>query len=317
MVYKEDYMNNESEVYKIDPGVYESTLYRTNTSNLGLYDSAFTAQVDSTGGRVDTSATVWKSNALYGASYKNNTLAKINRQKSIVDVDPRYTHKDSTGRVSKKFFRSSDLYIAPSTGDKSFYASIVDPKNSSYTSQVKRDAGRGTPIRLPNLPRVGGFNSLGSSAADGYITCMTKDNKIANGGKVLLASSPQNIQDNLSVAMATDTAIGSSQGFTLYSNTDTRTVSFSFDVYADYLPSPYNNVRDYCLALKQMNYPTYSGSIINSPDVIFVYGGIRIRGIPQITFTYSNTTKKGIIDKASVSVQITETEAIVDGIAKI
>ena len=309
--------NNKNNYFNLNP--HESGLYRVNEQNVRLYDSDFVQQVDNTGGRVDQSVYLADSSDLYGNEYKTNTINPINRSGYITDIDPRATIIDGRGQVQKRFFRASDLYIVPTgsngTGDRSFYSSI---QNTSLTSYVRNSLKSGGPIRLPNLPRSAGIaRSFGTDAPAGYIQCMTSGNKIANGGLVPLASSPQNIQDNTSVEIASDTAIGSSQGFDIYSSTSTRTVNFSFDVYADYLPSPFNNVKEYCLALKQMNYPTYSSLRVNSPDAIFVYGGIRIRGIPQISCTYETTTKNGIVDKANVSVQITETEAIVDGVAKI
>lgn len=301
-----------------NPGDYESTLYRVNQESWKNYDNAFKQQVEETGGRVDTHAVAFKSKALYDQEYRSITLDTIRRNKAITDTDPRATFRDKKGNISKRFFRSSDLYIIPQgkdgTGDKQYQSSI----SKNYTSYVRDNAGKGGPIRLPDLPHAQGIaRNFGSDAAAGYIRCMTTNTPIKNGGLVPLASSPQNIQDNHSIEMASESVIGASQGYNLFSSTGTRVVSFTFDVYADYLPYPFNNVSEYCLALKQMNYPTYSGLKVNSPDVIFTYGGIRVRGIPQISCTYDTTTKRGIVDKASVSVQITETEEITNGIAKI
>lgn len=298
---------------------YESETHRINENALRLYGDRYNQQYDATGGRVDTRAQTVTSRELYNSDYTTETLGKINRTGYITDIDPRATFRDKNGNISKRFFRAADLYIVPKgnygTGDKTLYNSI---NNKSYTTYVRNSAGKGGPIRLPNLPRSAGIaRNFGSDAAAGYIQCMTSNHPIKNGGLVPLASSPQNIQDSQSVEMASEAVIGASQGYNLYSSTGTRTVSFSFDVYADYLPSPFTDVRDYCLALKQMNYPVYAGLRVNSPDVLFVYGGIRIRGIPQIGCVYDSTTKKGIVDKASVSVQITETEEIVNGRAKI
>lgn len=296
-----------------------SGLYRVNEQSSTMYDSNYLTQVGLTGGRVDESNTHPSSADLYGYDYRNETLMRVSRQKSKVDTDPRAIFKDSKGNISKRFFRANDLYVIPTsskgTGDKSFLASI---NNKAYTTVIRNSAGQGGPIRLPNLPSTKGLNrSLGTDAAAGYIQCMTIGHNIKNNGLVPLASSPNDIQDNTSSEIASGSAVGSSQSFELFSSVGSRTVTFSFDVFADYLPYPYNDVKEYCLALKQMNYPTYASLRVNSPDVIFIYGGIRIRGIPQITFSFANTTKKGIVDKATVSVQITETEEIVNGIAKI
>lgn len=305
-----DYNNTE---------LYDSTLHRVNETSLKNYDNSFMQQANKTGGRVDTSVQFKTSKELYGSKYYSNTINKIDKQGYITDIDPRTTIVDGRGVATKRFFRASDLYIVPTsdkgTGDKTFFSSI---QNRAFTTYVRDSASKGGPIRLPNLPHSAGIaRNFGSDSAAGYLQCYTSGTRIANNGLIPLASAPQNIQDSVSVEIANENVIGSSQGFNLYSNTGSRVITFSFDVFADYLPYPYENVRDYCLALKQMNYPTYSGMRVNSPDVLFVYGGIRIRGIPQITCTYDSTTKKGIVDKASVSVQITETEAIKDGIAKI
>ncbi len=296
----------------------DSDLYRVENAMGGMYDTAFLDQVSRTGGRVDTSVQYATSSDLYGNQYKSTTINTIDRTGYITDIDPRAAFRDKNGKISKRFFRAQDLYIVPAsrrgTSDQTFYNSI----NSSYTGAVKHNASIGKPIRLPNLPSTRGMGrSLSGEVTSGYIQCVTVGHKIANNGQVFLASSPQNIQDSMSSEIASSSAVGSSQSFEIFSSVGSRTVTFSFDVYADYLPYPYNNVKDYCLALKQMNYPTYSGLQVNAPDVIFTYGGIRIRGIPQISFTYYNTIKQGYIDKATVSVQITETEEIKDGTARI
>lgn len=175
---------------------------------------------------------------------------------------------------------------------------VKNPDNS-FVARSVIDPAAGSPIRLQNH---NGFV--------GYLQCLTKGSNI---GVVNLASAPQNISDNRTVEIASDTAIGRSQNFNFFSNVGTRTLSFTFDVYADYLPEPYDTVLSYCKALEQMQYPTYSSSIVNSPTVRFEYGGIHIIGIPIITCTFDNTIRKGSVDKATVSVQITETEEIVDG----
>ena len=310
MEYKEETMSSFNN---------NSGLYRVNEYSSRMYDSDFLKQVDLTGGRVDQSTVHDTSLNLYGYDFTNNVLKKADRQGSKVDTDPRAVFRDGKGNLTKRFFRATDLYVVPTsqkgTGDKTFVASI---DNKAYTTFVRDAAGKGGPIRLPNLPGTKGMGrNLGSDAAAGYIQCMTVNHGIKNDGLVYLASSPNDIQDNTSSEIANGSAIGSSQSFELFSSVGSRTVTFNFDVFADYLPYPFTDVKDYCLALKQMNYPTYSSLRVNSPDVVFVYGGIRIRGIPQITFSYATTTKKGIVDKASVSVQIVETENIVNGRAKI
>ena len=315
-------MNNDyKNEWYTENGTYrdDSNLYRVGEMP---YDKGYIDQLNKTGGRVDTSSQRLPSKELYGSDYTGTTLKTINSSGYITDTRSSYIFKDARGNSTRRYFTSKDLYIIPAnsrgaTGDKAFFQSI---ENTAYTTYLKNNASKGGPIRLPNLPFAAGLGRDPNGDVNrGYIQCLTlgSENKIKNRGLVPLASSPQEIQDSVSSEVASDNAVGSSQSFEIFSSVGSRVVSFSFVAYADYLPAPFTDIKDYCYALKQMNYPTYSGLQVNSPDVVFEYGGIKIRGIPQISFSYSNTVKRGIVDKATISVQITETEEIVNGTAKI
>lgn len=211
--------------------------------------------------------------------------------------------------LSIRYFSNKELYNVSKTGGKGDGEYITNVNNflktsyysidGAWISRGAIDPAAGSPIRL-----------RAPDGVSGYLECLTRNNSI---GKIQLASAPSDIQNSLNVETASGSAIGASQGFDFFSSVGTRTVSFMFDVYADYLPAPYNDVLSYCKALLQMNYPTYSSNIVNSPTVRFEYAGIHIIGIPHITCVFGNTIKHGVVDKAQVSVNITETEPIVSG----
>ena len=236
------------------------------------------------------------------------------------DIIPFTTTLATVGKTDKKAVTYSWNTLYNKNGQIRYFQSgrVVEP-NSDGSYIVNVNNFRNTTVRtMDSAQRVHSAINPGAgspirltppSGFAGYIQCLTKNNTV---GTVQLASAPSDIQNNITTNNATDDAIGASQSFNFFSSVGSRVVSFSFDVYADYLPSPFNDVLSYCKALLQMNYPTYSSQEVNSPAVKFEYGGIRIIGLPQITCTFSNTIKKGIVDKAQVSVSITETETITD-----
>lgn len=225
-------------------------------------------------------------------------------QKGKTDLSIRYFSNNELYNRDGRYRLNDDGELADRAGDGNYVVNLNSFNNSSFTSMLSENVrgainpSAGSPIRL-RAPE--GFH--------GYIQCLTKNNNYT----VALASAPSDISNNRQVNTASDTAIGRAQGFNFFSDVSSRQVSFSFEVYADYLPAPYSDVLSYCKALEQMNLPTYSSNFINSPVVRFEYGGFHIIGIPTITCTFGNTIKKGIIDKATVSVNIIETEEIVGG----
>lgn len=231
---------------------------------------------------------------------------------SLYNGDGRYSYnsRNKLNTISERNYRdhnSNGSYIT-FINSRTKTSTMDNGLSGNGTTMGVINPSAGNPIRL-NPPK--GFN--------GYIQCLTKDCVLPGGPKdniVYLSSAPSDIQNNLQVENANAAAIGRSQGFNFFSNVGSRLVSFTFDVYADYLPSPFTDVTQYCEALLQMNYPVYndgSFGLINSPCVKFVYGGIHCIGIPNITCTFGNTIKKGLVDKATVSVSITETESTVSG----
>lgn len=310
-----------SREYYIDENVNSNT-YNSATQMNKLYDAAFLQQLTKAKTMSYTSKDL---NKLYNKPSDKipftDTLKKVGKtDKSVVYFTPQqlynkdgryinspqneYYNRISNGTESSSKYKYSLTYNSYSKVATNALASdkyLGRLASLGATANGVIDPSKGSPIRL-RTPQ--GFS--------GYIECLTKNNSI---GIVYLASAPQGISDNVSVDTASDNAIGRSQAFTFFSNVGSRQVQFTFDVYADYLPSPFDNVISYCKALKQMNYPTYSanGKVVNSPLVNFVYGGLHIKGIPTITFNFDNTIRKGNIDKATVSVSIIETEDITDG----
>lgn len=263
-------------------------------SNLYLYDDKFIQGLESSPPR--SSNNLYE---LYNGSHDKVPFTTTLTQVGKTDTSIRYFSKEALYNRDGRYNTGND-----NTGDGQFVVNLNSFINSSTTSLLSEtvrgaiNPSAGSPIRL-HAPD--GFY--------GYIQCLTKNNQYT----VDLASAPSDIQNNRQVNTASDTAIGRSQGFNFFSDVGSRQVSFSFEVFADYLPAPYSDVLSYCEALEQMNFPTYSSNVVNPPTVRFEYGGLHIIGIPTITCTYGNTIKKGIIDKATVSVNIIETEEIVGG----
>lgn len=218
------------------------------------------------------------------------------------------TYFNSIG--TSKYFSTDALYkTMRGTRDDAYYE--VLEKYKTNNSIIDPNAGK--PIDPSNIFQFSNAQINGQMKNNyinlGYIRCETKNRNMI----VRLSSSPENIQDSLSVNTATASAIGMSQDYNFFTGVSSRVVSFTFKVFADYLPEPYTDVISYCRDLKQMNYPTYSSNYVNSPSVTFVYGGLSITGIPTINITYGDTIKKNLVDKAVVSVSITETTKIVNG----
>lgn len=307
--------------YYIDENV-NSDMFNPSTSMSKMYDARF---LQSIANAKTISYTKRDLNKLYNKPGDKipftDTLKKVGKtDKSVVYFSPsqlynrdgrylnsrynEYYNQYNEDRISSSKYKYSLTYNSYSKTSTNAIASdtyLGKLSKLGSTSNGVINPNSGSPIRLKNPT---GFV--------GYIQCLTKNNTV---GTIQLASAPQGMSDNVSVDTASDTAIGRSQPFTFFSSVGARQVQFTFDVYADYLPSPFNDVMSYCKALKQMNYPTYAsnGYVVNSPLVLFCYGGLHIKGIPTITFSFDNTIKKGNIDKATVSVSIVETEDVTDG----
>ena len=295
------------------------------TNIASLYDENYlrSLQQQSTASSINLNTLYNNPNSTDPQSF-TETLRKVGK----TDLSVKYFSRDQLYNQDGRYqWGYNDNYYNQVTnnGSSSRYHYILQYNSYSNitTNQIASDDYLG---RLSNITNGsnGVINPLAGSPIrlkapngfEGYLNCLTKNWAIYFGltsSKINLSSAPSNLSDNVSIETATNSAIGRSQGFNFFSNVGSRQVSFSFEAYADYLPAPFNDVLSYCKALKKMNYPTYSSDIVNSPVVTFVYGGLSITGIPNITFTFDNTIRKGLIDRATISVQITETDPIVDG----
>lgn len=146
------------------------------------------------------------------------------------------------------------------------------------------------------------------------------------GVKVGLASTPESFSNQTEQSTSTESPIGSLQPVVTFNATGARTLSFQFSVFADLLP-PYPdgsgisdyNVVTYCKFLQQIALPTQSGNgkdvayNIEPPIVYFTYGGIHIKGIFKCDTSFGSTVTNGVIDRATVSISIIETEKILNG----
>lgn len=143
---------------------------------------------------------------------------------------------------------------------------------------------------------------------------------------VPLASTPESFSNQTEQSVSSESPIGSLQPVITFGSTGARTLTFQFSVFGDYLPKLNGgiglanyNVVSYCKLLQQLALPTQSGNgkdvaySITPPIVEFYYGGIHILGIFKCNTDFGSTITNGVIDRATVSISITETEKIING----
>lgn len=259
--------------------------------NRELYDEAYLRNIDN----AKMSST--PKNVDY--TYLYNKVSDSNRYKIPKNMSTYFNSID-------KYFSKNQLYTnGKGVRDAAYYRTLDDFRIAKGAVNVNK----GKPIDPKNIFITDGIKYIANYDSTGYLKCETKGRSYT----VRLSSSPENIQEQTSTNTATGSAVGMSQDYNFFTGVSSRVISFNFTVYADYLPEPYQDVVTYCRDLKQMNYPVYSSSYVNSPVVTFVYGGISITGIPNINITFGSTIRKGKIDQASVSVSITETAKITNG----
>lgn len=154
-------------------------------------------------------------------------------------------------------------------------------------------------------------------------TCPAYIKKIGgkfDGLSIGLASTPESFATQTEQNSSKESPVGSLQPVVAFSSTGARTLSFAFQIFGDYLPKlPKGtgirnyNVVTYCKFLQQLAMPTQNENVIIPPIVEFYYGGIHMIGLFKCDTTFNSTTTNGIIDRATVSISIIETEKIING----
>ena len=215
--------------------------------------------------------------------------------------------------------------IAPNPYQKTdTFGNTRGPVNALVTQGVDNQF---TPVPA-NVPRKWWLSNeassnLPESPCTTYFKVMSGKFK---GVKVGLASTPDGFTNNTEQSTSSESPIGSLQPVITFNATGARTLSFQFSVFGDLLP-PYPdgsgildyNVVTYCKFLQQIALPTQSGNgkdvayNIEPPIVYFCYGGLHIKGIFKCDTSFGSTVTNGVIDRATVSISIIETEKILNG----
>lgn len=178
-----------------------------------------------------------------------------------------------------------------------------------------------TPVPI-KVPASWWYGNDSGALAEG-VACDAWIRKIGgkfDGVTIGLASTPEQFTTQTEQNTSKESPVGSLQPVVAFSSTGARTMSFSFQVYGDYLPKLPNgtgiakyNVVSYCKLLQQFALPTQNENVVIPPIVEFHYGGIHILGVFKCDTTFGSTTTNKVIDRATVSIQITETEKIING----
>lgn len=101
------------------------------------------------------------------------------------------------------------------------------------------------------------------------------------GYRIPLLWSPTSISESVSATFDQQAIGGRSAPIITYSNTGARQVSLAFTVTSDYIPASgsFTSLDQYIRALKALVYPSYSGSIVNSPNCLLHLPNLEINGV--------------------------------------
>lgn len=101
------------------------------------------------------------------------------------------------------------------------------------------------------------------------------------GYRIPLLWSPTSMSESISATFDQQAIGGRSAPIITYSNTGARQVSLAFTVTSDYIPASgsFTSLDQYIRALKALVYPSYSGSIVNSPNCLLHLPNLEINGV--------------------------------------
>lgn len=148
------------------------------------------------------------------------------------------------------------------------------------------------------------------------------------GNNVLpLPTIPESVSESLSVNTVDQTIIARSAPIVMYSNTNARTVQFTFAVADDYMPTKGASGEQYTIvsyinALKSLEYPTYKTNEVVVPQCVLKLGNIYLKGIVtsvsvQWKGPLSNIIAGGCFTRADISIQFKEVSNTVKGAVQI
>ena len=142
-------------------------------------------------------------------------------------------------------------------------------------------------------------------------------------GVLPLPTIPDSVQESLSLNTQDQAIIARSAPIVSYSNTNARTVSYTFAVADDYMPTrgtggTQYTIQEYVNALKSLEYPRYSSNEVVPPQCILKIGNIQLKGIvTSVSITWrgplSSIVAGGTFSRADISLQFKEISNTVKG----
>ena len=144
-----------------------------------------------------------------------------------------------------------------------------------------------------------------------------------NEGVLPLPTIPEAVAEQYSLNTGDQQIIARSAPIVSYSNTNARTVSFSFVVADDYMPTKGEGgaqytIVEYINALKSLVYPRYTSNEVISPQCILNIGNIKLKGIvTSVSVNWkgplSNILAEGCFSRADIAIQFKEVSNVVKG----
>lgn len=142
-------------------------------------------------------------------------------------------------------------------------------------------------------------------------------------GVLPLPTIPESVQESLSLNTQDQSIIARSAPIVSYANTNARTVSYTFAVADDYMPTKGTGgaqytIQEYVSALKSLEYPKYTSNEVVPPQCILRLGNIYLKGIvTSVSINWkgplSNIVAGGCFSRADISLQFKEVSNTVKG----
>lgn len=142
-------------------------------------------------------------------------------------------------------------------------------------------------------------------------------------GVLPLPTIPEVVAESIALNTQEQAIIARSAPIISYSNTGARTVSFTFAVADDYMPTRGVNgaqytIEEYISCIKSLVYPRYTTSEVISPQCVLRVGNIKMKGIvTSVSVNWkgplSNIVAGGCFSRADVTLQFKEVSNTVKG----
>ena len=161
------------------------------------------------------------------------------------------------------------------------------------------------------------------NGVDWFSAYITSASSQLDKGVLPLPTTPQSVSEQVSLNVGEQAIIARSAPIVSYSNTNARTVSFSFAVADDYMPTKGKGgkqytIQEYINTLKSLVYPRYTSNEVISPQCVLSIGNIKLKGIvTSVSVTWngplSNILLGGCYSRADIAIQFKEVSNVVKG----